>query len=431
MCSTCDGPLVYNGVTPETLTMQLPTKQSRATFSKVAMPYSLKLLDQEMSTFMNAGFRFVSEGSVSRLREMDWVWPTMEVEFKAGERGVEPATAVEAKPQRKNVAPNPSGSEGPVADAAQIRFSNKLQNEYIGFSNFAPTAFRAPAEQIAAPDGTQYPALGISEDGSVDVGKQTWPTVEQYYQAMKFPADPAWQEAIRRASGPAKAKAMGTDAAHPLRGDWEQIKERVMKTALLAKFRQNPVLLELLQRTGDRKLVEASTADLYWGSGSKGNGQNRLGALMEEVRGELKEVRPDQTVLNANNQVLVAETEKEEAQPATLEGIAKQAQASVEELTGGLIKLGTIPEASEGAEQGTTEVKAPATGQQGGVYLFINSAVGHSDRRRRDRGSGRNLSWDGMAVSKVGSDEPQEGGGEQMTIDTGATTEVKVEKLGA
>jgi hypothetical protein len=35
-----------------------------------------------------------------------------------------------------------------------------------------------------------------------------------------------------------------------------------------------------------------------------------------------------------------------------------------------------------------------------------------------------------MSVSKEGSDEPQEGG-EQMTIDTGATTEVKVEKLGA
>jgi ribA/ribD-fused uncharacterized protein len=408
--------------------MQLPTKQSRATFSKVAMPYSLKLLDQEMSTFMNAGFRFVSEGSVARLREMDWVWPSMEVEFKAGERGVDAAVAVDpeaaaaaAKPQRKNVTPAPSETEGP--DATQIRFSNKLQNEYIGFSNFAPTAFRAPAEQIAAPDGTQYPALGIAEDGSVDVGKQTWPTVEQYYQAMKFPADPAWQEAIRRASGPAKAKAMGTDAAHPLRGDWEQIKERVMKTALLAKFRQNPALLELLQGTGVRKLVEASTADLYWGAGSKGNGQNRLGALLEEVRGELKEIRPDQTVLAA------VPEEKEEEQPVTLEGIAKQAQESVEELTGGLVKLGTIPEASEAAEQGTTEAKAPAVGQQGGVYLFINSAAGHSERRRRDRGSGRNLSWEGMAVSKVGSDEPQEGGGEQMTTESSNTTEVKVEKL--
>jgi DNA-directed RNA polymerase II subunit RPB2 len=428
VCSTCDGPLVYNGVTPETLTMQLPTKQSRATFSKVAMPYSLKLLDQEMSTFMNAGFRFVSEGSVSRLREMDWVWPTMEVEFKAGERGVDAAVAVDpeaaaaTKPQRKNVAPALSDSEGPVADAAQIRFSNKLQNEYIGFSNFAPTAFRAPSEQIAAPDGTQYPALGIAEDGSVDVGKQTWPTVEQYYQAMKFPADKGWQEAIRRASGPAKAKAMGTDAAHPLRGDWEQIKERVMKTALLAKFRQNPALLELLQGTGERKLVEASTADLYWGSGSKGNGQNRLGALLEEVRRELKDVRPDQ-------HVLAPAPEAEEEQPVTLEGIAKQAQESVEELTGGLVKLGTIPEASEGAEQGTTEVKAPAVGQQGGVYLFINSAVGHSDRRRRDRGSGRSLSWEGMAVSKEGSEETQEGGGEQMTTESSNTTEVKVEKL--
>jgi DNA-directed RNA polymerase II subunit RPB2 len=447
VCSTCDGPLTYNGLTPETLTMQLPTKQSRATFSKVAMPYSLKLLDQELSTFMNAGFRFVSEGSISRLRESDWNWPTtVDIDFKAGP-ALEAATEVnpEAKPQRKQntvAATTATATE----DAMAVRFSNKLQNEFSGFSNFAASPFRLTGGQEPAPDGTQYPEIGIGANGSVDAGKQTWPTVEHYYQAMKFPADPEWQEAIRRAATPVKAKTMGNDPAHPLRGDWDAIKERVMKKALKAKFEQNPALLALLQSTGDRKLVEASTSDLYWGSGPStgsrktGKGQNRLGVLMEEVRGELKDIRADQTMLAAAAPALALqeqeqEEEKEKEQETlSLEKITQQAQDTIAEATAGIVKLAGIPEASETKEATETPAAAAPAVQQGGVYLFINPAAGHSERRRRDRGSGRNLSWEGMSVSKEGSDDVQTGGAdasEQMTTESGNTTEVKVEKLGS
>jgi len=424
VCSTCDGPLTYNGVTPETLTMQLPTKQSRATFSKIAMPYSMKLLDQELSTFMNAGFRFVSQSSVGRLRDAVWDWPAVDVEFKAEARGIvaEAVNPIEApeKPKRKKGAAV-AGIKGEadaatvVEDAMAVRFSDKLMNEYIGFSNSAEAAFRMPGKQINAPDGTIYPEIGISPNGSVNVGAQTWPTIEKYYQAMKFPVDPAWQEGIRQASTPTKVKQMGNDPAHPVRGDWAQIKDSVMKSALLAKFQQHSPLLALLQSTGDKKLINSSTDD-YWGIGSKNreNGKNRLGALLTEVRTELKDVRPDQSMFGPKLEI----AEVEEAEKEDGEG-------------------GEGGEKAEDAVKDATAAVQIATGtQQGGVYLFINSAAGGNveakARRGRDRGKGRNIAWEGMAVSKLDERETssQSGGAvEQMATDSHAAVEVTVEKL--
>lgn len=414
VCPACDGPLTYTGVTPETLTMQLPTRQSRVTFSKVSMPYAMKLLDQELSTFANAGFRIVTEGSVARLRESSWEWPEVDVEFKMGERGVEAAEAVNPeekeaaeaaaeKPKRKKVAPVAGiEEEAVVEDAMAVRFSAKLENEFRALSNYEMAPFRITGPQIPASDGTVYPEYGVGADGSIDVAKQTWPSVEHYYQAMKFPTDQEWQEKIRQTPTPAKAKVMGNDAGHALRGDWETVKKRVMKTGLVAKFQQNPSLLALLQGTGDRKLVEVSS-DPYWGAGTKGKGENQLGLLLAEVREELKGERPDQALL------AVAPPP---APPAPSE--APEGEGSPEDVAAAAVQL-----------VGGTNAVVP---QQGGVYLFINSAVG-AQRRGRDRGSGRNITWEGMSVSKTdsggGSEEPVE----EMTTQSGAGMEVSVEKL--
>ena len=428
VCPTCDGPLVYNGVSPETLTMQLPTKQSRATFSQVSMPYTLKLLDQELTTFANAGFRFITEASVTRLRESEWPWPSVDVDFKAGakiEEGGEvnpgavekaEAEAEATKPKRKQTKATESAAAsasdaGVVADSMAIRFSNKLVNEYSGFSNFAPTAFRVTGAQLPGVDGTVYPELGVAANGSIDAGQQTWPTVEHYYQAMKFPLDAAWQEEIRRSPTPLKAKQLGLSPEHPTRGDWDQVKERVMKTALLAKFRQNPALLSLLQGTGERKLLEVSTVDPYWGVGSKGKGLNRLGALMTEVRDELKAERPDKELLAS-------------------EGTSEASESSEE--SGETGETGESSESSAAAEAAEATVESAmqvVPKQSGGVYLFINSSmaggVEQKARRARSGGPRRNISWEGMSGGG-GSD----GGVEEMQMDSGAT-EVKVEKLGS
>ena len=405
VCPTCDGPLVFNGTDAETLTLQLPTKQSRASFSKIAIPYTMKLLDQELTTFGNMGYRFITESSVGRLKETAWPWPSMEIEFKAEERGVvaAPVDAAGLKAGTEAAQKPKRGKKAPVAEAPTtvkdiIEFSPSLQNEYLGFSNMAMSAFRISGKQLPNPDGTPYP----------EADPNVWPSVEHYYQAMKFPSEPEYQEQIRQSPSAATAKKMGNSPTHSLRGDWEQIKDRVMKSALVEKFKQNPTLLALLQKTDPKPIQYSSKADAYWGTtGTKG--LNRLGALLEEVRRDLKDERPDLTAFQGQEITTV-----EEDGAANLPTVEDQVEQATE-----VVKLATIPEVTEN----TTETKT----QQGGVYLFLNSAVPpHSieSRAKRARNSGppRSISW---SDGQTGGSGP-----EQLTSESSVGTEVKVEKLG-
>lgn len=131
---------------------------------------------------------------------------------------------------------------------------------FAEFSNFAP--------------------YGIAMDGL------WWPTVEHYFQAQKF-HDADWREKIRRASGPKEAKRLGMTRKLPLRSDWEEVKEGIMRLAVRAKFTTHPALRALLVSTGARPLVEAAPMDGFWGSGPDGTGLNRLGHILMEVRAEL------------------------------------------------------------------------------------------------------------------------------------------------
>lgn len=61
-----------------------------------------------------------------------------------------------------------------------------------------------------------------------------------------------------------------------------------MLDGLRLKFTQNNNLKEILLGTGDRKLIEHTDRDKYWGDGGNGEGQNRLGILLMKVRDELR-----------------------------------------------------------------------------------------------------------------------------------------------
>jgi N-glycosidase YbiA len=144
-----------------------------------------------------------------------------------------------------------------------IRFYSKTP-AYREFSNFAP--------------------CGFEEDGLY------WPTVEHYFQAQKFSGadNAAYREKIRAAKTPREAKALGRTRSIVIRPDWEQVKDRIMLAALRKKFAVGE-LRELLLSTGERPLVEASPSDSYWGCGRSGTGKNRLGALLMQVRAELRD----------------------------------------------------------------------------------------------------------------------------------------------
>lgn len=96
------------------------------------------------------------------------------------------------------------------------------------------------------------------------------------------------EEEVRNAPTAMKAAQMGRERHRPLRPDWEAVKEEVMLEALRTKFTQHKSLRSLLLDTGDAELVEHTANDAYWGDGGDGSGKNRLGALLMQVRAELR-----------------------------------------------------------------------------------------------------------------------------------------------
>jgi|SRR5580698_2097963 ribA/ribD-fused uncharacterized protein len=118
---------------------------------------------------------------------------------------------------------------------------------------------------------------------SIRLKGRTWPTTEHYFQAQKFTGTDH-EETIRQTKSPMIAARLGRSRAHPLRQDWEQVKDGIMREALEAKFTQHPKLKALLLSTGDAELVEHTRNDAYWGDGGDGTGKNRLGQLLMELR---------------------------------------------------------------------------------------------------------------------------------------------------
>lgn len=118
-------------------------------------------------------------------------------------------------------------------------------------------------------------------------GKE-WPTVEHYYQAMKFPTLPEFQEQIRMTPTATAASKLGKtkDAGKPIRADWTTQRESIMKKAIAAKFDQNPPLQKLLVDTHPRPLVFADGNDAFWGYGRTKQGQNKLGTILMDYRSD-------------------------------------------------------------------------------------------------------------------------------------------------
>jgi ribA/ribD-fused uncharacterized protein len=115
-----------------------------------------------------------------------------------------------------------------------------------------------------------------------------WPSVEHFYQAMKYAGDPGLVERIRRADTPLRAMKAGRDRSLVVRADWEQVKVDLMREALLAKFGQNRKLATRLLDTDPEELIHESSGDGFWGRDRSGLGDNRLGVLLMEVRKAVK-----------------------------------------------------------------------------------------------------------------------------------------------
>lgn len=137
----------------------------------------------------------------------------------------------------------------------------KINDEYGCFSNFSH--------------------YGFELDG------KWWMTSEHYFQAQKF-CGTEYEEIIRLLDNPMKAAEMGRNRSLPLREDWEQVKDDVMRKAVYAKFSQNNELKDILLKTGLEDIIENTSNDYYWGCGTNGSGSNMLGIILMEIRDKLK-----------------------------------------------------------------------------------------------------------------------------------------------
>ena len=114
-----------------------------------------------------------------------------------------------------------------------------------------------------------------------------WATSEHYFQAQKF-IDTPYLEKVRQTKTPKDAANMGRDRSLLLRSDWQQVKDDVMRKAVLQKFRTHADIREILLATVNEVLVENSPIDYYWGCGKDGSGKNKLGQILMEVRETLR-----------------------------------------------------------------------------------------------------------------------------------------------
>lgn len=115
-----------------------------------------------------------------------------------------------------------------------------------------------------------------------------WQTSEHAYQASHFfETSPKLVEKIFKAKCAHEASKIANMNANKAPRDWEEKKVAIMEDIVRHKLKQNPYVLHKLLQTGNRKIIEDSPKDDFWGWGEKRNGRNELGKIWMKLREEV------------------------------------------------------------------------------------------------------------------------------------------------
>lgn len=123
----------------------------------------------------------------------------------------------------------------------------------------------------------------------VDGQEYIFPSVEHYYQAMKFYASDKRFETIMGLKNPDDARLLTKTPEYKInrRPDFDKNKFDIMEQGLYAKFAQNPDAAELLKSTGDAILIKSCPSCYKCGFG-EGSGMNRIGKVLMQIRSEIQ-----------------------------------------------------------------------------------------------------------------------------------------------
>jgi hypothetical protein len=172
LCPTCDGPMQFIGDTVNTLEILPPVKRSLTTFSKVEIPYALKLLDQELATYLNMSIRCLTDKDVTRLRgpALQELTADQQQQLSAAplpERVLLETTVPELVPVTEEPTASPAdlaalGATEEVAEDS-IEGSIKFANAAIGMGEPAPAVLETVAE---VPDIEALTALNTARNSA-------------------------------------------------------------------------------------------------------------------------------------------------------------------------------------------------------------------------------------------------------------------------
>lgn len=113
-------------------------------------------------------------------------------------------------------------------------------------------------------------------------------TAEHAYHWSKFPDHPSIRADIHGARSAHDAFKIALACQSAVHADWLSVRVGAMRDIIRAKADQHEYVRRKLMETGDRELIEDSWRDAFWGWGPDRNGENMLGKLWMEVRGELR-----------------------------------------------------------------------------------------------------------------------------------------------
>ena len=116
----------------------------------------------------------------------------------------------------------------------------------------------------------------------------TWPTVEHYFQAMKFD-DQHYQRKISLAPSAKKARQLGRTRLKKIRKAWKTTRKIMMTRAVYISARTNQAVYDALMQTADKQIIESSAYDYYWGWGRDRRGENQYGKVLMQVRAKLRQ----------------------------------------------------------------------------------------------------------------------------------------------